>query len=471
MSTAPCTAPVAPVAPVVPPTAVTPEERVEAETRAAAMEQQETAILCKLAKHEHPASDPWLSVELARRRISRYLQPTILIQGRPIPGTEVTTYYKCDHMRRSGSYKERGGLNALLCLPKEKREKGVIAASAGNHAQALAYHGGLLGIPVTMVMPVNAPIVKRENCKNFGANVILHGKDFNAAKEEATRLAEEKGFTYVNGFDDPNVIAGAGTCGLEILDQLPTVDVILVPVGGGGLLAGIALAVKKLNPNVRIIGVESERCANVTAALKAGKPIYTPVGAGGTVADGLAVNVVGTNTFAVIQEYVDSIMTVPESFITRAILHMLEVEKMMVEGGGATALAAIMTGRLDAELKGKNVVTLITGGNIDITLIGRVINQGLYASGRLYMFDVAISNRVGGLAAFMGALAKTGASVKSVSQESPLVSDINVTTLHMEVETMNQDHWGSVVATMKESGFVLKAVSGQKYNDVDMSKL
>ncbi|KAG5485824.1 hypothetical protein LSCM1_07237 [Leishmania martiniquensis] len=459
---------------VTPPTpaAVSPNNETMAEQLTASVGNNEAAsqTLEKLEPN-HTASDPWLSIELARRRISRYLHPTILIEGRPIPGTEVTTYYKCDHMHRSGSFKERGGLNALLCLSEEKRKRGVIAASAGNHAQALAYHGGILGIPVTMVMPVSAPIVKRENCKNFGANVILHGKDFGTAKEEAMRLAQEKGYTYVNGFDDPAVIAGAGTCGLEILDQLPCVNVIVVPVGGGGLLAGIALAVKKMNPDVKVIGVESERCANVSRALKAGKPIYTPISAGGTVADGLAVNVVGTNTFAIIHKYVDSVVTVPESYITRAILHMLEVEKMMVEGAGATALAAIMTGKLDAELKGRNVVTLVTGGNIDITLIGRVIHQGLYASGRLHMFDVAISNRVGGLANFMHALAKTGASVKAISQETPLVNDINVTTLHMEVETMNDEHWVTVVATMRESGFVLLPFSGQKYSDVDMSKL
>ncbi|KAG5510842.1 hypothetical protein JKF63_07914 [Porcisia hertigi] len=457
------------VSPSAAPTTV-PTDKTLAERRTAATLDDGAATLA-LETQKRGDSDPWLSIELARRRVSRYLQPTLLIQGRPIPGTDVRTYYKCDHMRRSGSYKERGSLNALLCLPKEKREKGVIAASAGNHALALAYHGGNLGIPVTVVMPLNAPIVKRENCKNFGANVILHGKDFGAAKEKAVHLAQEKGYTYVNGFDDLNVIAGAGTCGLEILDQLPSVDVIIVPVGGGGLLAGIALAVKKLSPKVKVIGVESERCASATCALKAGKPIYTPVGAGGTVADGLAVNVVGANTFAVIREYVDSIITVPESYITRAILHMLEVEKMVVEGAGATALAAIMAGRLDAELKGKNVVTLITGGNIDIMLIGRVINQGLYASGRLHMFDVAISNRVGGIANFMTALAKTGASVRAVSQETPLVTDINVTTLHMEVETTDLEHWTSVVAMMKQSGFVLLPYSGQKYNNVDLSKL
>ncbi|KPA74637.1 hypothetical protein ABB37_08979 [Leptomonas pyrrhocoris] len=444
---------------------------MSADAKAPSPAAEEKALLKRLEEERSGAAVSWFSVELARRRISRYLHPTIVIKGRPIPNTEVQTFYKCDHMRRSGSYKERGALNALLCLSKEKRAKGVIAASAGNHAQALAYHGGNLGIPVVVVMPLNAPIVKRQNCINFGAKVVLFGKDFNAAKEEAFRLAEKEHLTYVNGYDDPAVIAGAGTCGLEILDQMPDVDAIVVPVGGGGLLGGIALAVKKLNPNVMVIGVESDRCPDVTEALKAGKPIYTPVGDGGTVADGLAVNVVGTNAFELIREFVDTVITVPESDITRAILHLLEVEKMMVEGGGATGLAAIMAGKLDEKLKGKKVITLITGGNIDITLLGRVINHGLYASDRLHMFDVAISNRVGGLATFMTALAKTGASVKTVSQETPLISDINVTTLHMEVETMDAEHWENVQKMMKAAGFVLKPYNGQKYNDVNLSKL
>lgn len=454
-----------------PPAATAASEKHDVAVRTASIASSEKALFQRFEEEQTGSVVPWLSVELARRRISRYLQPTIVIKGRPIPNTAVQTYYKCDHMRRSGSYKERGAVNALLCLSKEKREKGVIAASAGNHAQALAYHGGKLGVPVVVVMPLSAPIVKRQNCINFGAKVVLFGKDFSEAKDEAFRIAARDKLTYVNGYDDADVIAGAGTCGLEILDQVPDVDAIVVPVGGGGLLGGIALAVKKLNPNVMLIGVESERCADVTEALKAGKPIYTPVGAGGTVADGLAVNVVGTTTFQLIRDFVDEVITVPESDITRAILHLLEVEKMMVEGGGATGLAAIMAGKLDEKLKGKKVMTVITGGNIDITVLGRVINHGLYASGRLHMYDVAISNRVGGLAAFMSALAKTGASVKAVSQETPLVNDINVTTLHMEVETTDNEHWANVVSMMKASGFVLKPFNGQKYNDVDLSKL
>nr|AGT02576.1 threonine ammonia-lyase [Herpetomonas muscarum] len=416
-------------------------------------------------------NDPWISIELARRRISRCLAPTPMMKGRPIPGSSVRTFFKCDQMRRTGAYKERGGLNALMSLTPEEAKKGVVAASAGNHAQALAYHGGKLGIPVTVVMPTNAPIVKVENCRGFGATIVQHGKDFAAAKDEAMRLCQEKGLKYINGYDHPQVIAGAGTCGLEILDQLPGVDVIIVPVGGGGLLAGISLAVKRLNPRVRVIGVESERCPDVTCALKAGKPIYTPVGAGGTIADGLAVNVVGSNALEIIRKYVDEVITVPESFIARGILHMLEVEKMLVEGGGATGLAAILSGRLEKQLQGKKVVTVVTGGNIDITLLGRIISQGLYSSGRLHKFDVAISNRVGGIAQFTGCLSKTGASVKYISQETLPVGDVYVTTLHMVVETTSTEHYERIVKEMGEKGFVLKTVGGDTFADVDLSKL
>lgn len=436
-----------------------------------AADRRQIEIINRTVNQELAKVDPWISVELARRRITRKLPPTPMLRGRPIPGTRVRTFYKCDHMRRTGAYKERGSLNALLSLSKDEAKRGVIAASAGNHAQALAYHGGKLGIPVTVVMPSNAPLVKVQSCRTFGANVIQVGKDFAAAKEEAMKLSTSKGLTYINGYDHPAVIAGAGTCGLEILDQLPEVEVIVVPVGGGGLLAGISLAVKRLNPKIRIIGVESERCPDVTNALKAGSPVYTPVGAGGTIADGLAVNVIGTNALELIRQYVDEVITVPESFIARGILHMLEVEKLLVEGGGATGVAALLSGLLEKDLADKKVVTVITGGNIDITLLGNIINQGLYSSGRLHMFDVAISNRIGGLAQFVTSLAKTGASVKKIAQETPLVDDLYVTTLHMEIETMHEEHFQRVQEEMAKKGFVFKLYDAEKYADLDLAKL
>nr|AGT02753.1 threonine ammonia-lyase [Strigomonas galati] len=400
-------------------------------------------------------NDPWINVELARRRISSLLPPTIVVKGRPIPHSKAQVLYKCDHMRRTGAYKERGGLNTLMCLTPEEVKRGVIAASAGNHAQALAYHGGQLGISVTVVMPKSAPMVKVESCRTFGANVVLSGNNFTESKQEAERLAKEKGYLYINGYDHPNVISGAGTCGLEILDQVPDVEVVVVPTGGGGLIAGVALAIKRLKPNVKIIGVESEVCPDISQALERNEPVLTPLRAGNTLADGLAVEKIGENAFELIKQYVDKVITVPESYIARSILHLLEVEKMLVEGAGATGVAGIMSGQLEADLVGKKVVTIITGGNIDITVLGRVIDLGLKASGRLHTFDVAIPNHVGSLSHMVDCLAKTGASVKTISQEMARVYDVFQLNVHLEVETINEEHWQRVVKQMTDAGYKL----------------
>nr|AGT02457.1 threonine ammonia-lyase [Strigomonas culicis] len=407
-------------------------------------------------------TDPWISVELARRRISGILPPTIIVKGRPVPNSKAQVYYKCDHMRRTGAYKERGGLNAMLCLSKEVAQRGIIAASAGNHAQALAFHGGQLGVKVTVVMPRSAPLVKVQSCRDFGANVVLFGSNFSESKAEAERLAKEKGYTYINGYDHPDIISGAGTCGLEIMDQVPDVDVVVVPTGGGGLIAGIALAIKRLRPDVKIIGVESEVCPNISQAVERNELVSTPLRAGNTLADGLAVERVGDNAFELIKQYVDKVITVPESYIARAILHMLEVEKMLVEGAGATGVAGIISGKLEEDLVGKKVVTVITGGNIDITVLGRVIDLGLKASGRLHTFDVAILNSVGSLAHLIHCLAKTGASVKTISQETPRVYDVFQLNVHLEVETINDEHWRKVMEQM--------AAEGYKFNQYELAE-
>jgi len=417
-------------------------------------------------------ADPWVNVQLSKLRLSRFMHPTTMLKGRQVAGTSVTDlWYKCDHLRQTGSYKERGALNALLQLSENEAKLGVAAASAGNHAQALAYWGKRVGVPVTVVMPLGAPITKVENCRFLGAEVISHGKNFAEAKTEAERLCVERSLTYINGYDHPAVIAGAGTCGLEILDQLPDVDAIVVPVGGGGLLAGIALAVKRLNPKVKVIGVESEKCPSMSCALRAGKPTFTPVGVGGTIADGLAVSTVGQNAFLIVQQLVDSVVTTTESSISLAILHLLETEKLLVEGGGCAGLAAIMSGKLDEELKDKRVCTILCGGNIDMSMLGRVIERGLYSSGRMLQFDCAISDRVGGLARFISTLASTGASVKNIVQQHPFISDMGLVAVHITVETMNENHAKNMVKQMEDSGFKLKIVDEKRYNDVNISKL
>jgi len=298
--------------------------------------------------------------------------------------TGCNLYFKKEQLQFTGSFKERGARNAIMSLDHEQRKAGVIAASAGNHALALAWHGPQLDVPVTVVMPTVAPMTKVSNCRAFGANVIIRGAHIGEAKEWAlTGDPSLASMTYINGYDDPEIIAGTGTIGIELLEQLPNVDAIVVPVGGGGLIAGIALAAKTLNPNVKVIGVEPRRCASYTAALEAGRPVAVSVLP--TLADGLAVPQVGSHAFAVARRWVDEVVVIDEKDVALAVLRLVETQKMVVEGGGATGLAALLPGGpLDRQdMKGKNVVVPLCGGNIDVNVLGRVIERGLAADGRL----------------------------------------------------------------------------------------
>ncbi|KAH9492592.1 hypothetical protein Btru_024876 [Bulinus truncatus] len=323
-------------------------------------------------------------------------------------------FFKKDFLQYTGSFKERGARYTLLQLNEEQARKGVVAASAGNHALALSYHGHLLDIPVTVVMPIVAPMMKVEACRLYGANVIVFGRDFGETKQYAMLLSQKKGLLYVNGYDHPHIVAGQGTMGLEIIEQVPQVDACIVPVGGGGLIAGVAVALKNLKPNIKIIGVESERSTGFQAALAAGKPVYSHVGQ--TLADGLAVPVVGVNSLATAKNLVDKVVTVKESSIALAILRLIEQEKAVVEGAGAAGLAAIIQGCVP-ELKGKNVVITLCGGNIDTTALGRVIERGLAAEGRLIRFGVTVSDRPGGIAELTKKIADLGVSIKDILHE------------------------------------------------------
>ncbi|MEO7167050.1 MAG: threonine/serine dehydratase, partial [Chthoniobacterales bacterium] len=250
-----------------------------------------------------------------------------------IPLSELTgmeIYCKLDNLQRTGSFKERGARNALAQLSPEQKEKGVIAASAGNHAQALAYQGRLLGVPATVVMPKFAPLIKINNCQKLGATVVLHGKDFAEAKARAHEIGKEKGYAYIDGYDDPAIIAGQGTAGLEIVAQVPNLDAVIVPVGGGGLLAGVSLAVKTLRPNARVIAVEGDHVASFSAALEAGKPVK--IDCCPTLADGLAIAQVGTNAFEIARQHTDKVVIVNEEQIALSILRVVELEKGVVEG-------------------------------------------------------------------------------------------------------------------------------------------
>lgn len=390
-------------------------------------------------------------IDQARKRITGAVVYTPCQTSIPLSElTDMRIYCKLDNLQRTGSFKERGARNALALLPIEQQKRGVIAASAGNHAQALAYQGSLLGIPATVVMPKHAPLIKIGNCEKFGATVVLHGKDFAEARTHADRLCEERGLAYINGYDDPAIIAGQGTMGLEIVEQVPDVEAVVIPVGGGGLLAGVTLAIKNLRPNVKIIAVEADHVPSFSAAIRAGKPV--PIDIQPTLADGLAIAQVGSNAFEIAASHVDKTVIVSEEEIAVAILRIIELEKAVVEGAAATPLAACLSGQL-SELKGKRVVLLHCGGNIDPNVLSRVIERGLVADGRLCRFTAVISDRPGGLADLTAHIASTGASIKQVVHDRAFAgSDVSAVHVLCTVETRNHQHLSELRARLKERG-------------------
>lgn len=360
-------------------------------------------------------------------------------------------YSKLDNLQRTGSFKERGARNALDQLSSAQAQRGVIAASAGNHAQALAYQGRLLGVPATVVMPKFAPLIKINNCQKLGANVVLYGKDFAEAKAHAHEIASEKSLAYIDGYDDPAIIAGQGTVGLEIVAQVPDLDAVIVPVGGGGLLAGVSLAVKTLRPEANVIGVEADHVASFSAALNAKKPIAIQTRP--TLADGLAIAQVGKNAFEVARKHTDKVVLVSEEQIALAILRIVELEKGVVEGAAATTLAACLSGQLP-ELSGKRVVLLLCGGNIDPNVLSRVIERGLVADGRLSRFTAVISDRPGGLADLTRRIALVGASIKQVVHDRAFASsDVSAVNVTCTVETRNHKHLQELLTHLQEHGF------------------
>ena len=364
--------------------------------------------------------------------------------------TRMEIFCKLDNLQRTGSFKERGARNALKQLPAEQQKRGVISASAGNHAQALAYQGKLLGIPATVVMPKFAPLIKVSNCQKLGANVVLYGKDFGEAKFRAHEIGSERGLAYIDGFDDPAIIAGQGTMGLEIAEQVPEIEVVIIPVGGAGLLAGVSLALKTLRPNIKIVAVEAENAASFSAALDAGKP--TRIVLHPTLADGLAIPQVGRNAFEVASPLVDKTVLVSEEQIAIAILRIVELEKGVVEGAAATPLAACMAGKL-TEFAGKKCVLLLCGGNIDPNVLSRVIERGLVADGRLGRFTAVISDRPGGLADLATQIASTGASIKQVVHDRAFASsDVSAVNVLCTVETRNHEHLAELRAKLKTHG-------------------
>ncbi len=363
-------------------------------------------------------------------------------------------FCKFENLQMTGAFKERGALNKLLQLSEVERKKGVIAASAGNHAQGLAYHGGRLGIPVTIVMPEHTPIVKVVHTQEMGARVIQIGEGYDDAHEHACQLASQEGLTFVHPFDDPDVIAGQGTIALELVEENVPFDSVLVPVGGGGLISGIALAMKRLRPDVRVVGVEAENMASMAAALKGRE--FEPRGK--TIADGIAVRRVGRLTRELVAQNVDAMVTVSDAQIAHAVQLMLEIEKSLVEGAGAVGLAALL--HRAAEVPGERSVLILSGGNMDITMLARIIEKGLVADGRLTRLTVDVPDVPGGLAAVTSRISAEKGNIREVIHQRAFYdTPIGIARVEFIVETRSREHVRQIADALAQDGYKVEALA------------
>jgi threonine dehydratase len=363
-------------------------------------------------------------------------------------------FFKLENLQMTGSFKERGALNRLLTMDRSEAERGVVAASAGNHGMAVAFHSKRLEIPSTIVMPVHAPLIKATWVQRYGAKTVLHGADYDAAFEEARRISNEEGLTLIHSFDDPWVTAGQGTLGIELHEQNPDLDAVIVPVGGGGLIGGVALALKELNPRIRVIGVQAEQLAAMKAALDKGEVVHLP--AATTIADGISVRAVGEIPFRLAQKYVDEIVTVSEGEIANAVLLLLEIEKTVAEGAAAVPLAALANRKV--LLDGKKAALLVSGGNIDVNLISRIIEKGLIQDGRLAKLSVTLADRPGSLARLTERLAKERANILQIQHVRGFGEiGIRETQVELVLETTGRDHIRRIHEALSAEGFRILA--------------
>ena len=359
-------------------------------------------------------------------------------------------HLKAEFRQRTGSFKDRGSLHKLLRLDTAARDAGVVAASAGNHAQALAYHAARLGVACTIVMPDHAPLIKVANTRNYGARVIQTGETLSDGMALVDRLVDREGLTPVHAFDDLDVMAGQGTIGLEILDQVEDLTTVIVPIGGGGLISGIATVVKARRPGVRVIGVEAAASPGARESLAAGAPVHLE--RSDTLADGIAVKRIGDLTFPHVQALVDEVVLVDEEEITRAIFFLLEEENVMVEGGGAVSVAAVLERKVD--LRPSDVtVCILSGGNIDMNVVSRVIDRALWADGRLARLAVVVRDRPGYLNEVTALVAIEGANVLHI-EHTRAFGDISVGQVGIEltIETRGRDHIATILAKLRELG-------------------
>ena len=360
-------------------------------------------------------------------------------------------YIKTENLQKTGSFKIRGAFNKIRSLSPEEAARGVIACSAGNHAQGVALSATRLGIKSVICMPDGAPILKVEATRNYGAEVVLVPGVYDDAAREAERLSKEKGYTFAHPFNDPYVIAGQGTLGLEILEQVPDVEQIIVPIGGGGLISGVAVAVKSMRPNVKVIGVQAATVPSMFVSRRNGE--ITTVKDGATIADGIHVLTPGDLTFKLVQEYVDDIVTVSEDEIAAAIVGLLEGPKTVAEGAGATTVAAYMFHKVDTSLK---TVALVSGGNVDITTLSRIITKGLQKTGRICQFTMKLQDKAGNLAKLLNCVAEKGANVLDIAHErEDAKTEVNSCVVTLTLETRNEEHIADIRAYLNANGYRL----------------
>ena len=388
----------------------------------------------------------------ARYVLSKIIRRTDLVHA-PKINPESDVYMKPECLQKTGSFKIRGAYYKISQLSDEEKKKGVIACSAGNHAQGVALGATSMGIKSLICLPEGAPISKVEATKKLGAEVCLVPGVYDDAYQKALQLRDEYGYTFIHPFDDENVIAGQGTVGLELLDQLPDVEAVVVPVGGGGLISGVAYAIKSLNPQVKVYGVQASGAASMVHSLHDHK--QEKLAKVSTIADGIAVKEPGSLTFDACSRYVDDIVTVSEDEICAAILHLIESEKMVAEGAGAASVAAVMFNKVP--VKGKKTICVVSGGNIDVTILSRVINRGLATSGRICTLIIELADKPGQLLKVCQVIASMGGNIVSVYHErnndSKKVTDC---VLRLSVETKNQEHVDAITKALTDNGLKIR---------------
>ena len=397
----------------------------------------------------------------ARERLNTVITKTKLIYSNIFSNeTGNDVYIKPENLQRTGAFKIRGAYNKIAKLTEEEKKRGVIAASAGNHAQGVALAAQKLGIKAVIVMPKHTPLIKVEATKRYGADVILTGEVYDEAYEYAKKLQEKEGYTFVHPFDDEDVIEGQGTIALEVLDELPNVDIILVPIGGGGLISGIASAAKLKNPLIKIIGVEPEGAASALEARK--NKHVVELAEANTIADGTAVKKIGEITFDYIEKYVDDIVTVSDYELMAAFLILVEKHKIVAENSGILSVAGLKK----LNVKGKKIISIISGGNIDVLTISSMINKGLIARGRIFTFAVDLPDKPGQLVAVSQILSKQNANVIRLEHNQFKNLDrFHEVELQVTVETNGEEHINKITEEFKKSGYRIKRLNSQAIID------